>query len=94
MIGAIVPNIQPTKTASISIDRNSDEIRVTVGDFGQVVVKPLRGLTGQLTRLVNGAGAFGQDIVLGSGAGTRWSDPEMRQWEGGHADMSEFDWSG
>ena len=95
MLAVIVPNIEPTKVAPISIEKNGDETHIMVGDFGQIVAKPLRGLTGELTRLLNGAGAFGQDIVLGNGTGSRWSDPDMREWEsGGHVDMADFDWSG
>lgn len=95
MIAAIVPNHLPTKVAPISIQHNGDETRVTVGEYGEVVAKPLRGLTGQLTRLLNGAGAFAQDIIMSNGSGSHWHDPEMRQWEsGGHADIADFEWGG
>lgn len=93
-VGALISKVLPSKEAAINIRKGADETRITVGDFGQLVVKPLRGPTGELTRLLHGAAAFRDEIILAKGTGSSWRDPEMRQWEsGGHAEQAAFDWS-
>jgi hypothetical protein len=60
-----------------------------------VVVKPLRGPQGDVTRLLHGAAAFRDDLILANGTGTYFRAPELREWEsGGHGELVEFDWSG
>ena len=94
MLGTLVSNVLPTKEAPINIQSGADETQVTVGDFGQLVVKPLRGPSGEFTRLLHAAAGFRDDIILAKGTGSRWRDPDMRQWEsGGHAEQTTFDWS-
>lgn len=94
VIGALVPNFLPAKEAPIELQTSGDETRVTVGDFGELAVKPLRGATGEFTRLLHGAAAFRDNTILAKGTGTRWRDPEMRQWESaGHGEYSDFDWA-
>ena len=92
--GSLIPTILPSKEAAINIQAGSDETRITVGDVGELVVKPLRGASGDYTRLLHGAFAFRDDVILARGSGSRWRDPELRQWEsGGHAEQADFDWS-
>jgi hypothetical protein len=94
-IGSLVSSWLPAKTAPINVQQEGDKTHITVGDLGELMVEPLRGATGEPTRLLHGAASFRDDIILGRGSGTRWRDPELRQWEsGGHAELSEFDWSG
>jgi hypothetical protein len=94
MVASLVTESLPSKQAAIRIQNGGDETRITVGDVGEIVVKPLKGSNGQLTRLLNAAAGFREDIVLAKGTGTRWHDPDMRQWEsGGHAEQADFDWS-
>ena len=94
-IGTLITNVLPSKEARISVQKGADETRITVGDFAELVVKPLRGATGELTRLLHGAAAFRDDIILAKGSGSHWRDPEMREWEsGGHAEQADIDWSG
>jgi hypothetical protein len=95
VIGALVPNFLPSQEAPINIEAGDEETRATVGDIGEVMVKPLRGPQGDVTRLLHGAAAFRDDLVLADGTGTRFHDPEMREWEsGGHGERVDFDWSG
>ncbi len=92
---AVVSKVLPSKEAAIKIQRGDEETRITVGNFGELVVKPLRGPTGALTKLLNGAAAWREEIILAKGTGSRWRDPDMRAWEsGGHAEQTDFDWSG
>ncbi|MBI4199533.1 MAG: DUF1326 domain-containing protein [Chloroflexi bacterium] len=93
-LAALFTKFVPSKEAPISIKAGQEETRITVGTLGELVVKPLRGATGQPTRLIHGAAAFRDDIVLARGTGSSWRDPDMRRWEsGGHAEQSDFDWS-
>ena len=93
-IAQLVPTFLSTKEAPITIEKGADETTVTVGDFGKLVTKPLRGPTGELTRLLHAAAAFRDEIILAKGTGSRWRDPEMREWESaGHSEQTDFDWS-
>ena len=68
--------------------------QAAVGDMDAVVIKPLRGPQGDVTRL-HGAAAFRDDLILPNGTGTYFRVPELRKWEsGGHGELVEFDWSG
>ena len=94
IFAAVAPNQFDTLKAPIDIQSGPDETRITVGKIGVAVAKPLRGATGELTRLLHGAAAFRDNIGLANGKGTSWRDPDMRQWDSmGHAEITEFDWS-
>ena len=95
ILSSLVTELRPAREAPIEIRTDEEATtRIKVGDFGGLVVQPLRGPEGDFTRLLHGAAAFREDTILAKGTGTRWQDPEMRQWEsGGHAEFSEFDWS-
>lgn len=93
-ISALVPKFLPAKEAPVRIEKGAEAVVVTVGDFGKLVTKPLRGPTGELTRLLHAAAAFREDIVLADGRGSYWRDSEMKQWESaGHSEQADFDWS-
>lgn len=94
-VGALVPEILPSKKAAIAFTRSdNDDVEVTLGDVGRAVHAPLQNEAGEHTRLLHGAAAFRDDITLGRGTGTRFHDPDMRDWEsGGHSEFAEFDWS-
>jgi hypothetical protein len=94
VIAALVPNFLPSAEAPINIVLGEEETRATVGEVGEVVVKPLRGPQGDFTRLLHGAAAFRDDLILADGRGTHFHDPELREWEsGGHGERVDFDWS-
>ncbi len=95
MLSTLMPNFLPSKEAPINIQTDEQETtRIKVGDFGAFVVEPLRGPEGDFTRLLHGAAAFRDDIILARGTGSRFDDPEMREWESwGHAERGDFDWS-
>ncbi len=56
VLGTLITHVLPTQEAPITIQSGADETQVTVGDFGQLVVKPLRGPRGEFTRLLHAAG--------------------------------------
>ena len=96
IIGALVPNFLPSGEATVTIQVDEEgTTQAAVGDIGVVVVKPLRGPQGDFTRLLHGAAAFRDDLILADGTGTYFRAPEMREWEsGGHGERVDFDWSG
>ena len=94
-VAGLIPTVLPSKKAPINFQKNEDETRVTIGDVGELIVKPLRGPTGEATRVLHGAAAFRENIGLARGNGSYFKDPDMRSWESaGHAEQTDFDWNG
>lgn len=94
ILSSLVTKALPAREAPISIKSGADETLFTVGAYGEGVVKPLKGATGEYTRLLHGAAAFREDIILAKGTGSRWNDPDMKRWESaGAAEQADFDWS-
>jgi hypothetical protein len=73
-----VPNFLESKRASIDFDTSGDTTRITVGDIGEAVFEPLKGPSGEPTRVLHGAAAFRDDVTLAKGTGTRFHDPDLR----------------
>jgi len=93
-VAGLIPRFLPSKEASIRIEKGEEETRIQVGDVGLLVTRPLKGAGGQPTRLLHGAFAFRDEVVLARGTGSYWRDPDLRQWESrGHSEMATFDWS-
>ncbi len=94
VVGTLVPKWLSTKEAPIRIERGADSTRVTVQGYGELVTAPIKGASGEFTRLLHGAAAFREDVILAKGTGSSWRDPELRQWQsGGHSEQADFDWS-
>jgi hypothetical protein len=93
-IGGLVPNVLDTKRAPIDIETSDETTRISVGDIGEAVLEPMKGSSGERTRLLHGAAAFRDDTNLARGTGTRFHDPDMREWESlGHGEFTDFEWS-
>jgi hypothetical protein len=72
----------------------ADVASIVVGEFGQAVVKPMRLPSGDGME-AQGTGGFRDSVMLATGHGSWWRDPELRHWEGGgYAEQNEFDWRG
>lgn len=95
-IGALIPEWLPVQQVSIDIQNGGDETRATIGDVGEAVIKPLKNEeTGGPTTVVNMPVRFVEHTILGRGDGTRFKDPDLREWEsGGHGEQGDFEWSG
>ena len=69
---------------------------LSVNGFGQATMRPLSNGAGKLT-VVSGAmsqeGLRIDSMNLASSDGSRWSDPDFRNWEGSSGNIHEFDWS-
>ena len=91
----LIPEMKPSREASINIQAGEEATRAKVGDFGAIVVAPIRDAEGNITTLRHGPAAFEiEDTVMAKGTGSSWRDPEMREWSsGGHAEQGDFDWS-
>ena len=93
---AVITNLLPTQFTNIDLQWG-DETSVTIGNVGQVKSRRLKNQSGQPTT-VQGAAAMGafqlESLEVAHTAGTRWSDPEMQQWEGSSGTRSNFNWSG
>ncbi len=93
-IGAAIDNWLPSEQAAIDLQEEDGGIRYTLGDVGVAVSKPLRDPDGAITVVRNLPVAFVEDTVLARGDGTRFSPPDMREWEsGGHSEQGDFVWS-
>jgi len=77
-------------------DDEGDETRATIGDVGDAVIKPLKSEeTGERTTVLSPPVRFAEHTILGRGDGTRFRDPDLRDWQsGGHAEQGDFAWSG
>jgi hypothetical protein len=90
----LVPRVLPPLVAPIRKASADDRTTIVVGDFGEAVVKPMRSRNGDAPT-IRGTGGFRDEVVLATGTGSWWRDPELRRWEGGgYAEQSEIDWRG
>jgi len=93
-IGGLVPEILPSERAAITFSEVDEELRVTVEGLGVGIFNPLKGPSGERTRVLHAAASFRDDTFLGKGTGTHFHAPGFREWEsGGHSEMAEFAWS-
>ena len=94
VLPAIVTKVLPTQVTQIDIQWG-DTTSIKVGNVGQVQLQPLKDPAGRPTK-VQGAvtlAAFEMDSMdLASSKGSRWSDPELRPWEGDSGTLHAFDW--
>lgn len=96
LLGAVVSTWLPAKTVAIDIQRG-DTISVSLGEFGKATLTPFKDQAGK-TATVQGTAAQGAfqsaSMQLASAKGTRWSDPELRRWEGDSGTIHAVNWSG
>ena len=96
VVSMLVITWLPMQIVQITIE-GSDNPTVTIGDVGQVQVQRVRDTAGRPTQVLHAPalGVFQADSVdLARSDGTRWSDPDMRLWEGGGSGIvGAFRWS-
>jgi hypothetical protein len=95
LFGAVVTNWLPAKSAKIDIQWG-DTPSFTVGDIGQATLQPIKDMAGKPTRVEGAAAQAGFQIAgmdLASSKGSRFSDPDMRAWEGDSGTLHQFNWS-
>jgi hypothetical protein len=95
LFAAVITQWLPAQTAPIALQREAT-LTITVGNVGHVTVQPLQDQAGQPTT-VQGAAAQAAfqsaSMQLASSKGSRWSDPELRPWEGDSSTLHTFNWS-
>lgn len=95
VLSSLVGTWLPTQSAAIRIE-GDDNPSITVGTIGNVQLQRIRDEAGHATALLNAPvlGAIQVERAdLARGDGSRFADPEMRQWEsGGHGSLSPFSW--
>lgn len=91
---ATVDEWLPARVAKITISWG-DKPALSVHEFGQATMQPISNGIGQST-IVSGAmsqaGLQIESMILASSAGSLWSDPDFRSWEGSSGNIHEFDW--
>jgi len=96
LMGAVIAKWLPAKTVPIDIKRG-DAISITVGEAGKATLTPIKDQSGKKPTVQGTAaqGAFqSASMELGSAKGTRWSDPDLRKWEGDSCTIHSVSWSG
>ena len=93
-IPELVPKTLPPHVASIRLVPGEQGMTIVVGDFGEAIVKPMRSAGGTGVEH-QGPGGFRDSVMLATGHGSWWRDPELRPWQGGgYAEQNEFEWRG
>ena len=95
LFGAVVAKWLPAQFTSVDI-RWGDSPTISVGKVGQATLAPLKDQAGH-TASVRGAAAMGafqsESMDLASSKGSRWSDPDLRSWEGDSGTLHTLKWS-
>ncbi|MBI2525950.1 MAG: DUF1326 domain-containing protein [Candidatus Rokubacteria bacterium] len=94
LLGGIISMWLPARVTKIAVE-HGESPSATVGDVGHVSMRPLKDGTGKPTRIEGAAAqaAFQIDRMhVASSKGSRWSDPELRAWEGDSGNLIAFDW--
>jgi hypothetical protein len=92
---AVITKRLPARTEKIQIQWG-DNPSVTVGSIAEARLQPVKDPTGQPTKVAGAAAQAGfqvDSMDLASARGSRWSDPDMRAWEGDSGTLHQFNWS-
>lgn len=95
-LGPAVGKVLPTAVTEIDLHRN-DVITATIGRAGRLQWAPRKDSAGRATTVEAAEAMAVFSVAEGQPAkttGSRWSDPEMRSWEGDSGLISRFTWSG
>lgn len=93
--GAVIEKWLPTQFTNVEIQWNANP-SLRVGEVGQATLEPVKGPSGEPTQLRGAAAqaALGfESMDLANSAGSRWSDPDLRSWEGDDGNLTAFDWA-
>ncbi len=92
---AVITTWLPAKTMPIAVSWG-DTTTGSVGDVGTITSRRMKNEAGQAAT-VQGAAAMGafqlERMEVARTAGSRWSDPEMRQWDADSGTTGPFAWS-
>ena len=94
LMGGVISRWLPTRSTTIEVG-HGDSPSATVGEVGRVTIRPLKDQAGKPTTIEGAAAqaAFQIDRMhVASSKGSRWSDPDLRAWEGDSANLISFNW--
>jgi hypothetical protein len=94
LMGGVISKWLPAQTMKFTM-QHGENPSVTIGSVGRVTIKPLKDPTGKPTRIQGAAAqaAFQvESMHVASSKGSRWSDPELRTWEGDSGNLMSFNW--
>src|SRR5688572_1105186 len=69
---------------------------LTVGHVAQVTLTPLKDQAGRPTKVEGAAAQAAFQLAsmdLASSKGSRWGDPQLREWQGDSGTLHQFNWS-
>ena len=95
LFGAVISKWLPAQTHPIQFQWG-DNPSLTVGSVGKATLAPIKSPTGAATTVQGAAAAAGfqlPEIALASSKGSRFTDPDMRAWDGDSGTLHEFNWS-
>ena len=93
--GAAVDEWLPAKVANVAISWGENPT-LSVGGFGEATMRPITNGAGKSTIVTGAMSQAGLEIEsmnLANSAGSKWSDPDFRTWEGSSGNIHEFNWS-
>jgi hypothetical protein len=95
LLGAVITKRLPAQVAKIEI-LWGDKPSLTVGSIGRATLQPLKDAAGRPTKVQGAAAQAGfliESMDLASSKGSRWTDPDMRPWEGDSGTLHSFNWT-
>ena len=94
-LAPLVAKWLPARSAKIDVADEGEVIAVTVGNLGRVESRRLRDPQGQGFTLRGGGfvGGLGMEEVDLAPSASRWTDPDLRQFETKSGARGEFSWS-
>lgn len=93
--GAVLTSWHPTKSGKIDIEWG-DAPSVKVDGVGEASLKPFRDEAGNKATLSGAAAmaAFQMDsMVLADGSASKFSDPDLGDWQGDSGTLHKFNWA-
>lgn len=94
LFGAIISKWLPAQATKINIQWG-DKPSLNVGSVGQAQLQPMKDPSGRPTKVQGAAALAGfqmESMDLASSKGSRWSDPDLRAWEGDSGTLHAFNW--
>ena len=96
ILGPLISTWLPTQAANIAVKEEGETITVAVANAGEVQSRLLRDGQGTGFQLRGGGfvAALGLEVADLAPSASRWSDPDLRQFETKSGARGDFTWSG
>ncbi len=96
ILGPLVSRWLPGQAANIAVNEDGETITVSVANAGELQSRLLRDGQGNGFQLRGGGfvAAFGMEAADLAPSASRWTDPDLRQFETKSGARGDFTWSG